>query len=213
MASRCMALYGRAYPCRRSLVWRTCFHDAKSGRHVCLSARGLLACLWIPVRLDIIHRDSNGHHSGRSGGVCPLSRRAASRRFRAALSYSSAAYQRTLCGFAVLRSTGRHSGHRAAYLDKLQGNSLRQDYPESVHLGKGSGACRAYPGGTNARREPCGHTRKPAYVLETSRLYAGERRIDRGHYVWPVRGDLRFLNRAPCFRPMPGTILRLRREK
>ena len=103
-----------------------------------------------------------------------------------------AAYQRTLCGFAVLGSTGRHFGHRAAYLDKLQGNSLRQDYPESVHLGKGSGSCRAHPGGTNAGREPCGHTRKPAYVLETSRLYAGERRIDRGHYVWPVRGDLRF---------------------
>ena len=213
MAADCMAFYGRAYGCRRSLVWRTGFHDAKSWRHVCLSAGGLLTCLRISVWLDTVHRNSNGYHSRRGGGICPLSRRAASRCFRTALSYSSAACQHTLCAFTVVGSSGGHPGHRAAYLDKLQGNSLRQDHPEPVYLRKGSGACRSHPGGTYAGCEPCSYTRKPSYVLETSRLYAGERWIDGGHYVWPVRGDLCFSVGLACFRPMPGTTSRLPRER
>jgi len=40
-----------------------------AGRHVCVPARSVLAVVGVPVWLDAVHRNSDGHHRGRGGGV------------------------------------------------------------------------------------------------------------------------------------------------
>src|SRR5208283_3730073 len=135
------------------------------------------------------------------GCLCPLSRCPASSHLRTKIHCSPHPYLHRLRCLFVHCSTGGHRCRRGSHLDQHPRCSLRQDCPESFHVGEDCHArCfdRRRPG---LRLEPCRHLgqlrRQP---LGCARFLSHHRYLERSDVHGPVGGDLCFPVRLSLFR-------------
>ena len=129
----------------RALVRRARGDDAARRRPVRLPARGVLAAVGVPLRLDAVPGHPDRHDRGGGGRLRPVPRRAAGRAIAEdALPRSPPIHlSHRLRRVAVDGAAGRHPADRAADLDQHARPRLRQDHPERLHDGQDRRAARA----------------------------------------------------------------------
>ena len=159
---------------RGAVVRRACRDDARGGRAVRLPARGVLAVLGVPLRLDAVPRDPDRDDRGGRGGVLPLSGCPGPSDLASELDRPAGGHLRELRG-QPLHAAARGDPHDGvAHVDEHEGVGARQAHPERLHLdqnARGDGADRDRSG---SRLEQC---RDPRQLHR--RLDASRRRTDR----------------------------------
>ena len=158
-ARRRGSLTGAAHRRRRALLRRAGRDDAARGRTVRLPARGVLAAVGIPLRLDAVPGHPDRHDRRGLRRLRPLLRRARPvDRRRSATSIAPVHLSTGLRAVAVDDAARRHPADRAAHVDEHARPRIRPDHPERLHDRQDRRAARADPRRRAARleqRRPC----------------------------------------------------------
>ena len=162
--ARRLADHRRSDRQRRPILRRTSSHDAAGRRAVSLSARGILAAVGLPLRLDAVSRHSDGLHRGGGRRLRALRRRPVAGPLRGSLSPRSLAPERGLCPVAVLGPTGRRGHDRPSDRDEHRRSALRQARAEPVHPHQNGSAAGPDRGWSGARLERRGGARATSAI-------------------------------------------------
>ncbi len=196
LAARRLAADRTAHRRRRALLRRAGGDDAARRRAVRLPARGVLAAVGLPLRLDAVSGHPDRHDRRRVGRLRALLRRAGAVDRRRQLPDRADPPLDRLRAVAVDDAAGRHPDDRAADLDQHARPRVRQDHPERLHHREDRRAARPDPG-----RRCCSAGTRPrsATTSATSGRARGTVEIVPGlsavSRVRAVRRDLRVADR------------------
>ena len=157
---------------RRAVVRRAGRDDAAGRRAVRLPARGLLADLGIPLRLDAVPGDSNGDDRGGRRRLRPLLRCAVSLDQRGSLPHRADSPDVGLRALRFDDSARRHPADRPSDVDEHARPRVRAHRPERLHDRQDRRAHRVDRRRPAARLERCRRDRQLRRVVdgaETSR--------------------------------------------
>ncbi len=190
-----LAGHRRAHAGGGAVLRRTGGDDAARRWPVRLPARGVLAAVGLPLRVDALPRHPDRHHCRGRRRVCALPRRAVADDCRGPLPDRAHPPEHGLRAVAVDGAARRGRADRAAHLDEHARHRVRPHRPERLHRRQDRRAHRADRRRADAGlecRSGRGQLRRPLDATRPGRRRARPERRDR---VRPVRRAVRRADR------------------